>query len=92
MPSVMKMDVEGYELETLAGAAELLSRPELKAIIIENTNTDVVSVLTRHGFERWFYDPVLRQLSTIEAEHKSNNGIFIRDAAWISEHLATNRC
>jgi FkbM family methyltransferase len=35
VPYAMKMDVEGFEMRALGGAAELLSHPGLKAILIE---------------------------------------------------------
>jgi hypothetical protein len=34
-PNVIKIDVEGFELEVLQGMTQVLSRPELRSVLIE---------------------------------------------------------
>jgi FkbM family methyltransferase len=62
-PNLVKIDVEGFELEVLRGFGELLDSPELRAIFVEvhfallherglgSAPTEIVSLLTGHGFE-----------------------------------------
>ena len=87
MPALMKMDVEGYELEALEGSEKILSSSQLMAIIIENTDPKVVAILADHGFSRYSYDPVSRCVAQGITGLKSNNGIFVRDAAALTERL-----
>jgi FkbM family methyltransferase len=85
-PSIMKIDVEGYEAEVLAGAIETAARPELVAIITENNDDSVKygdgiqsisSFMSRHGFTAVTYDPWRRNIA---AKHKqSDNTLYLRD-------------
>lgn len=87
LPTLVKMDVEGFEMEALSGAKAMLSRQELMAIIIENTDPNVVFILNSYGFLRGWYDPIERQLSTRELEFESSNGIFVRDISSLNAQL-----
>lgn len=57
-PTVVKLDVEGFEAEVLSGFGDLLAAPVLRAVVFEapgasTTNTDdypVFGILTRAGF------------------------------------------
>ena len=90
-PTLVKMDVEGFEMEALSGAKTMLSRPGLKGIIIENMDPNVVSVLNFYGFFRHWYDPIERQLSTCKLEFESNNGIFVRDISSANARLTNSK-
>lgn len=87
LPTLVKMDVEGFEMEALSGAKTMLSRPELMGIVIENTDPNVVSILHSYGFFRHWYHPIQRQLSTCELEVGSSNGIFVRDISSANARL-----
>jgi FkbM family methyltransferase len=85
-PSIMKIDVEGYEAEVLAGAVETATYPELVAIITENNDDSVKygdgiqsvsSFMSLHGFTAVTYDPWRRQFTP---QHKrSDNTLFLRN-------------
>jgi FkbM family methyltransferase len=85
-PSIMKIDVEGYEAEVLAGAVETAACPELVAIITENNDDSVKygdgiqsvsSFMSLHGFTAVTYDPWRRQFTP---KHKrSDNTLFLRN-------------
>jgi FkbM family methyltransferase len=63
VPNLVKIDVEGFELEVLRGFGELLGSPKLRSVFVEvhfrrlherglNTApTEIVSLLTGHGFQ-----------------------------------------
>ena len=65
-PTVLKIDVEGYELEVLQGFGDLIESRELRAVFIEvhfgllhertldHAAEEISSILTRSGFKvRW---------------------------------------
>src|SRR5262249_26056100 len=55
-PIMMKMDIEGYEDEALAGAGSILSGNFLKAIQLETLSSESERMLRMYGFERVYYD------------------------------------
>jgi hypothetical protein len=85
-PAIMKIDVEGYEAEVLAGAIETASRPELVAIITENNDESqkcgegiqsISSFMSQHGFTAFTYNPSRRDIA---AKHgRSDNTLYLRD-------------
>jgi FkbM family methyltransferase len=100
-PVAMKIDVEGFELQVLRGAASTLRDSGLKAIVIEmqeptlnryaTSEFEVRSVLEECGFSAVVYDPFERSLSPAPAARRSFNEIFVRtgDTA-IAERLASS--
>lgn len=95
-PTVIKIDVEGYELEVLRGMNETLRQGFLKAIIIEVngnslrygfTDNDIINHLREFGFNRMFYDPFKRQMNPSALNYSSGNVIFCRDVEFIEERV-----
>jgi FkbM family methyltransferase len=93
-PAIMKIDVEGYEAEVLAGAIETASRPELVAIITENSDDSgkygdgiesVSSFMSRHGFTAFTYDPWRRNFTT---KRNSDNTLYLRDIEKVKRRVA----
>lgn len=90
-PTVLKVDVEGYELPVLRGAANSLARPELAVVILELRGhgkrygfdeDDIRNMMSTAGFEAYSYDPVRRHLVEIaDCPWPVRDTIFIRDQA-----------
>jgi FkbM family methyltransferase len=87
-PILLKIDIEGYEMKAIEGSHNLLQKNSLKAIIIElnglssRYNFDekkIHHILKETGFSPYSYDPVDRQLKTINNFGEQSNTIYIRD-------------
>jgi FkbM family methyltransferase len=94
-PSIMKVDVEGYEAEVLSGASETAAHPELVAIITENSDDSekygdgiqsVSSFMSQHGFTAASYDPWRRAITP--KNKPSDNTLYIRDIEKVSRRVA----
>jgi FkbM family methyltransferase len=86
---LLKIDVEGHEMEVLDGADQLLSSDRLQAIIIEiNDRTTVAGYspnavhdrLSKHGFFPVQYLPLSRKLIQLQTYKKDQfNTIYIKN-------------
>ena len=65
-PVLIKIDVEGFELDVLAGATETLARPSLFAVIIEGQTEAVNQTFRDRGFIDCDYDPLQRQVLPLQ--------------------------
>jgi FkbM family methyltransferase len=87
-PSMIKIDVEGYESSVFKGAERTLSCPSLKAIITEGQDSDVIHALTQARFAHYKYDPFNRTLERATGL-VAGNALFIRDFGFVSSRVAT---
>jgi FkbM family methyltransferase len=85
-PILIKIDVEGFEVDVLEGAGSLLARPETQAVIMELNGPDARRLLERRGFTCWGYDPFSR--SMIKIDPAAANGIFVRDPVAAGHRVA----
>lgn len=99
IPSILKIDVEGYETEVLNGANNLLKNPILKAIIIELNGAGqrygydeslIHDKLLLNGFKIFSYEPYSRELINISYLSKQNT-LYIRDYDFIKERIKNSR-
>jgi FkbM family methyltransferase len=90
-PVMMKVDVEGAELEVLLGAERVLANPSLSVIELETVSPKSATILLRHGFEIGWYDPFHRTLSRDSVGHSSSNKLFVRNWPFVTDRLQTAR-
>ena len=98
VPTLIKIDVEGYELPVLKGAQKTLANPRLLAVIMETNGSgerygvkddQLVSAMREHGFAMYSYNPFIRRLT--RAEPTDGNTIFVRDADAVNARVIAAR-
>ena len=99
IPTMLKIDVEGFEQEVLNGAEQTIQNSALKAIVIELNGSglrygfhdDVVhDCLIDFGFQPYQYDPFLRALSILPTFDRSHpNTLYLRDFPMVAERVST---
>jgi hypothetical protein len=96
-PSLIKIDVEGFEQEVINGANALLRNEELKAIIVELNGSGerygydegkIHEQLLGNNFQPYMYDPFTRKLSLLKT-FGNHNTVYIRDLNFVEQRLKT---
>ncbi|WP_058185359.1 FkbM family methyltransferase [Terracidiphilus gabretensis] len=97
-PSMIKIDVEGFETKVLAGAKETLSKSSLHSIIMELNGSGnrygfdegkILETMRDYGFLTYLYDPIRRELHALKGKNNSHgNTLFIRNADAVQEKFA----
>lgn len=90
-PTMIKMDVEGYEEQVVAGASETLQQASLKVIELETTSPRIVDILRQLDFTQAFYDPFGRRLSRRPVSATAQNSLYIRDWSFVEDRLLSAR-
>jgi len=93
-PTLIKIDVEGFESRVLNGMPELLKNSTFKALIIEMSNAMLygfndeftLNVLASHGFSPFTYDPFKRQLVPVVYADLGNY-IYCRDMDFVNDRI-----
>jgi FkbM family methyltransferase len=91
-PRMLKIDVEGFESEVLAGGMEILAHPALQAVLLELNGSGgrygfdedgIAATMKAAGFVPAAYDPLQRKLRGLDQPSFSGNTLFLRsiDAA-----------
>ena len=97
-PSLIKVDVEGFEMQVMRGADEVLKRENLLAIIIEDNGSALrysfedaalATVIESFGFVRYTYEPFSRVLTEKRGTQawRSRNSLYVREPALVLDRL-----
>ncbi len=98
-PTLIKIDVEGFETEVMAGAERALSSPDLLAVIMElngsgerygfNENA-LHQQMIKRNFVTCSYHPFERKLKSLHGKRAcSGNTLYVRDVEKLSERVQT---
>lgn len=98
-PTLIKIDVEGWESEVLAGAASTLRSSSLLGLIVEMNSSDAAfnpnelathECLLANDFKPHAYDPFTRSLTLLPSKNlNSCNTIYLRNLDQVSALLAS---
>lgn len=98
--TILKVDVEGYEVPVFRGAKRVLSDPGLLAVLFEHSPhnqygfevSEIHQILAELGFRPFRYDPLTRTLSHVDVSLKdmrpTANWIFARSE--VADRLASS--
>lgn len=95
-PTMLKIDVEGFEANVIAGAARLLNEPSLQAVLIELNglgarygfnDDDIHNELLTAGFSPASYEPFARRLTPLDGHRTSGNTLYVRPSAALEQRL-----
>jgi FkbM family methyltransferase len=78
-PTLIKIDVEGFEPAVIAGAIKTLLRDSLLAVLLETVTPEIKEILQKSGFEPFSYDPFKRELLNTVPIYSSNNYLWLRN-------------
>ena len=97
--NILKIDVEGYEANVINGAAQVLKKPELKAVLMEtNGLTEQYEFGQNYLHEKllgldflpYQYLPAERKLAPITGTNPDNT-IYVRDRDYVTQRLESGR-
>ena len=71
-PSVIKIDVEGHEVDVLQGGRITIAQHRPALIIEANDVTALTQILDEMGYRTWSYDPLRRVLTPVVPLRHSN--------------------
>jgi hypothetical protein len=87
-PSIVKIDVEGYEKFVFEGGVKFFGNPNVVALIVElngsgNTfgidDSELHQIITSFGFRPIAYDPFNRIISSLDSFGGEGNTIYVKD-------------
>ena len=94
-PTLIKIDVEGFEMAVLKGGARTLADPRLRAVIAElncsgetygHDDAEIRNRLESFGFECVQYLPFERRIVE-RRTFEPGNVVFVRDKEWVADRL-----
>ena len=101
-PTLIKIDVEGYECEVLTGGDEIFLTKSLQAVIIElnesgnrygNDDNSIHELMLKYGFEPYEYKPFSREIVVLDILNRRSQGniIYIRDIEFALNRVESAR-
>lgn len=96
-PSFVKMDVEGFESQVLAGCGSALEAPHLLGLLLEDNgsgrrygvSSNIPEQLRKFGFEVFRYDPRRRTIEPATLSGTTGNLLFLKDVAEARNRVGT---
>jgi FkbM family methyltransferase len=94
-PTLIKIDVEGFETQVVKGGMKALASSSLKGVIIElnglanrykNEEHFIHTTLLDLGFKPYAYDAFARKLNALDT-HGEENTLYLKDVPMIEERL-----
>ncbi|MEX0643448.1 MAG: FkbM family methyltransferase [Pirellulales bacterium] len=99
-PTIIKMDVEGHELEVIRAALSVLARVELSALLVETFRPhnfgkpklqEIERILSEFGFRAFDYDPHANSLRELHrVDEGAQDTLYLRDASGIQARLRSS--
>jgi FkbM family methyltransferase len=86
-PTLIKLDVEGFEEQVLRCASRVLASPCLLAVQSELRSAAVEDTLGSFGFEAIFYEPFERKIAPTTFGYRTTNTLFVRDIETVTRRL-----
>lgn len=96
-PTLLKIDVEGYEAEVIAGAGRVLAAESLFAVVMELNGSgrrygyedaDIHRRMLAYGFTSYTYSPLSRTLNAVNMDgQRSANVIYVKDVDAVTSRL-----
>ncbi|NJD34685.1 MAG: FkbM family methyltransferase [Betaproteobacteria bacterium] len=96
-PKLLKIDVEGFESEVLAGAKTIFANPSLRAVVMELNGSGarygfdeegLHQNMQTAGFRPCRYDPLLRRVIDLNGERSaSGNTLYLRDVEAVQREV-----
>ena len=88
-PLLIKIDVEGFELQVIKGADEILKSKSLLAVIIETFGkNNLDKQMSKYGFKPFMYNTFDREISPFDSKKvTSNNTIYVKDIEKVNERI-----
>lgn len=84
----IKIDIEGHEVEAMAGGKSTIFAPSVLAILIELNDETIKQKMAAHGFFQVYYDPRTRTLSKSPSDDLSSaNTIYARDIKVLQKRI-----
>lgn len=99
-PRMIKIDVEGFEADVLAGSRATLAKSELQAVVMELNGSGAQyghhdqalrDAMASHGFMPCVYAPHSRQLRPAPARSTAGNTLFVRSVEAAQATVAAAR-
>ncbi len=96
-PLLIKIDVEGYESEVVAGRERILSQDNILAVIMEYgrgseygfNDASLHLTMDTFSYKPFTYSPFTRELHPAATFSKSGNTIYIKDPSLVYNRIST---